>query len=458
MGLFSLPLSIILGCFIILIEIIRQKYRKGLDFLTGINAVYLICFSIAPIFLLISDLSNLMHMGWIVKNSFESPVFLYVSLLSIIGYIFIINGYFFSGYMIIKNKSKEICDDLKEEHFNIPEIMIAMAGSMFFILGLAALIIYIKSIGGFVVSIKYAQVFRSDMSSVTSKWSFLKNITPSIQMSSYFFYGLYKEAKGKFTRSYACAMLIVSFIITVYILYHNAGRRSMVSYFLVFLLARFFENGKISVRQIIAAVSISLLIILFGDSIFVVFQREERIIDTFALYTNNPAMITSNVLLEFSFPFVTLGNAVTALNCDIDMRFFYDIPLAFLSLIPNKIFRMDFPKGLSVLNTELFNSSGAIPVDIVSFGYFSLGIAGVMIYCFLFGVIVKAVENSFVLRCSPVQSVFKAKLLITLAFVVMYGEPEQFIKGNFTLFLAIIALAVMSSLGEKAYETKAANA
>lgn len=458
MGLFSMPISLLLGFSIIMVEILRRKPKDRIDFLSGVNAVYLICFSIAPVFLITSNISSLPNMGWLHKNPFESPIFLYASVLSIIGYIAILSGYFLT-FLLKRNAASKLSGNTTSEEYEISDELLFIAGVVLFLAGIASLFIYVNSIGGFLMSIKYAAAFRGKNPPVITKWSFLKSLAPLVQMSSYFFYALKKDAKSDIRRWCSGALFLAAFCATIFLLYHDAGRLSMASYLLVFLLAECFEKGKVNAKLIIVCGLVSLAIILFGDSIFVIFIRRNVVADTLSSYRSNPGTMLKLLMSEFSFPFATLGNAIKSLNCLVNMRFFYDIPLAIIYLIPKRIFNIKLPPYISELNTALFDATGAVPVDIVSFGYYSMGIAGVMITCFTFGIIIKAIEIKLRNVRIPILAIFKAEWIIALSFAVMYGDPVQFVKSNFPLFVATALLTGVINSGKrdirlKGWETK----
>lgn len=449
MGYFAVPFSVVLGIVIIMVELLRNRKKAQVDFISGVNIIYFICFCIVPIFLLAENISNLGDWNWILTVNFDSTAFLLAAAVAIIGYTYILMGYYSSLFISGRANMRSVPIGNETGEMDCSYSRLLLLGHILFFISLACLIIYIRSIGGFWISLMYASAFRGDMPPIVTKWSFLKNIIPLMKFASFFYYGAIKKAGGTAAKIYAKSMFAVSFAITVYVLFHKAGRRNLAFYLFVFLLASMIQKNRISKKAIAAFMLIAAFVTLFGDTLFYIFLKNEALYDSISSFDAGAPGILKQVLLEFSFPFVTLANAITDLNTSISMRFFSDIPLGFAYMLPQKLLNIELPGTISEYNTLRFKASGTIPVDLISFGYYSLGIAGVMLVCYLFGWSLLQIKRKFGGTADPITAVFKAEWIISMAFMVMYGDPDMVIKSNFSLFAATILLFCGLRKGKK---------
>jgi hypothetical protein len=89
-----------------------------------------------------------------------------------------------------------------------------------------------------------------------------------------------------------------------------------------------------------------------------------------------------------------------------------------------------------MVNTELLDpSAGGIPVDIVSLGYFSAGVVGVVVVAWGFGWLLSAFERALPPGRDPLPAVFRASWMFFLAFRVMYADPQHATSSGFYLLL-----------------------
>jgi hypothetical protein len=119
----------------------------------------------------------------------------------------------------------------------------------------------------------------------------------------------------------------------------------------------------------------ALFIILFGDSLFRAFNNPTQFLHYMQTVRMSISDISRLILTEFSFPYINLVNLLTQ-SREVDYRFFSDIIIGIATLLPQSLLGIKTPDTLSRINTNYFGSSGTIPVDLVSFGYYSLSIPG----------------------------------------------------------------------------------
>jgi hypothetical protein len=100
----------------------------------------------------------------------------------------------------------------------------------------------------------------------------------------------------------------------------------------------------------------------------------------------------------------------------------------------------EMPETISMLNTVFFGREGTIPVDLVSFGYFSLGVPGVFLTTFFFGCLICLFEYLLPVRGGPGVRTLRVAWILFLAFRVMYGDPEIALRPGFYLIFSTFTL------------------
>src|SRR6185295_16377237 len=106
----------------------------------------------------------------------------------------------------------------------------------------------------------------------------------------------------------------------------------------------------------------------------------------------------SRIGLEFAFPFVNLASVMIHVPRDTGYRWYADLVLPFFHLLPKRLIPIGeyLPPRLFEVNTQfqVGNVSWAVPVDLISFAWFSSGFAGVLVVGFAFGWLVRLIETS----------------------------------------------------------------
>jgi oligosaccharide repeat unit polymerase len=429
---------------------IRHHKRFQIDLLFGVSVIYLICFGIVPVFIFKTDLSYYSDMHWIKRIPQEDSAYLFAAITSLIGYVLILTGYHFAKRVRISRKAsyKSLYGKKIKGKVSIiyPERKMSLVAMFLFMLGTISLLIYVYSIGGIKIALETASLYRSGRGPIASRWLFLKNVAPLVMIASYFYYALRFNETNK-RRQYTI-LFVISFVISLYLLMLLSGRLSLVRYLVIFPLFRVLYKKKGNIRFIIISVVLALLIILFGDPLFRAFNDPTR----FFYYIHSVRMSISDisrlVLTEFSFPYINLVNLLSS-SREVNFRFFSDIFIGIATLLPQSLLGIRTPATLSRINTNYFGTFGTIPVDLVSFGYYSLSIPGVVLVTFVFGIIIRLFDVFFPPQKTAIESIFRAAWIIFLAFRVMYGDVSLIVQGGFELFVGTILLA---NIRTKQYE------
>jgi len=442
MGLFALPTSLLLLGIIVLVEVCRKKRKCFFDFLFGVNIMYAVLFCVIPFFLVITQKGGHYGWGWMSDVTVSNSNFLFASLISIFGYLSLIFGYFVVGLLGGKVASapsepggRMVAVKLRATREKRSFAIGIILGGI----GACALVIYAYSIGGFDVMILQAAAFRLDNPPVVTPYAFLKNVAPFVLISSYVFFGLMRSSSDEFIKRYSKYMFIVMFVMSFVILFHQSGRLNLIAYLFIFPLSMMILKDEINKKNLVVGVCFFVFLTLFGKELFHFFINPDSIVNKVDSVSSSPLDALNKLLLEFSFPYVVLAKAIETVPADLDYRWFIDVPLAFAYLLPQRLLGLEnLPPTVTMVNVELLNAP--IPVDLLSFAYYSMGLPGVFIVCSLFGYCMKLLNQSFPPNEDAVAAIFRAAWIMFFTFNVMYGNPHHALNNGFPLILGTILL------------------
>jgi hypothetical protein len=139
------------------------------------------------------------------------------------------------------------------------------------------------------------------------------------------------------------------------------------------------------------------------------------------------------------FPHVATVTAIHSAPDVTPYRFFLDIPISIINLIPSAIFGFTKIQTVAEINTILVNSGAPIPVDLVGFGYYSLGTAGVIMWVFLYGWLSGKLDSLFTDSAGR-WSIVRAFLAVTFGLRVAYCEPTHVVLSSFHMFIILAIL------------------
>ena len=438
--------SAILGIFIIKAEMLRPKIRGGEDFLRMSSVVYFIVFVVTQIMLQVQNLEHSFDYSFrLYKYNLNDSIFLYVELVAIIGYISILVGYYGSKNFIefiFSLKKLYLNKEMTEKKPCIGMTSLVILGIAFGTIGLLSLMVYAKGAGGFLELIKYSAYFRSNP--VVSKAAFLKNIAPFVLVSSFFFYAVTMLAETKKQKIFSKILFSFSFIFSLLVLFVQAGRLNLISYIMLFFIVGFIKNNKINWKVVIIGSVFFITIVLLGKELFHILINPDLVLNKIKTVDEGHKSVMLGVMSEFYFPIFTLANTIYVVPKIISFRYLQDLWLAVAYLLPQRLLELKLPDPIAFINTHQFVAKGGIPVDLLSVGYFSLGIIGVLILTFIYGATLRLFEKLFSPDQKHIFLVFRVAWMFFLSFRVMYGDPQVALKNCFYLLFGTFSiLAIM---------------
>lgn len=418
--------SWIFAVFVLVLEVLRHGAAPKIDFLTFISTIYLVIFVISPTLVYATPPPSpwFDRFAWLKTLSPETPPYAAAAAAVFLSYLAVYVGYYFP---ILNVRSR----------FNAAGLGMTWAwlGVIFLTIGVISFFIFTEVVGGVVKTLVMANQLRegSPVDTPLASFAFVKRLTLFCLPASLFFLlalGDLVETRDRLIIMFLTAISILCSLVVLML----SGRLVLASYLLAFLMPKMTQSFRRSAYFVVGAVFFTIPIILFGKTL----------INRFTLAGHNTIdlsvdKVLHSILLEFSFPFTNIVMVVQRIPVEGSFRFFSDLVLAPLRWIPQRLFPFSLPERLIDTNTDLVMgnlTSGGIPVDIVSFGWYSAGALGVVIAGLLFGKLVRLLDDALP-KGSYGAELFRATWILLAGFLIMYGYAEWLIVEQFHWLVAL---------------------
>jgi hypothetical protein len=298
--------------------------------------------------------------------------------------------------------------------------------------------VYANEIGGFEIMIKAVGFFRNQTEAY-SDFGFLIKVAPFTSISSYVFWALFASSKRKSKRFY-CTGFLLTFMSSLLILFSMGGRVQFSFYLLTFVLYASFLRGRLPVPHVLLASVLFALIILFGKEItnLNVYVSDDLLGAALDEVATDPLSGVRKVILEFCFPFVNLANLFEMVPDAMGYRWFEDIPLGIAYLLPKPLLGLTLPPTVIMVYDDYVDVP--MPIDLLSFGYVSMGVIGTIVVCLIFGFSLALADHYFPPQGNKTVILFRAAWLLYLAAQIMYGSPQHALVAGFPLLVGTLAL------------------
>lgn len=149
---------------------------------------------------------------------------------------------------------------------------------------------------------------------------------------------------------------------------------------------------------------------------------------------------------EFAFPYITAAHALTLVPDAIGFRYFIDIPLGALYMLPNFSGVETLPPMILSLQAKLLPW---MPVDLFSFGYYSLGTVGVLIIFAGFGAVLAVFDSWLTGSSGWLGQALRAAWLFYLPFRLFYADPYAAAYSGFGLITATLLIVLLIALSRR---------
>ncbi|MBM7551660.1 O-antigen polymerase [Thalassobacillus pellis] len=427
--------SIILLIIILTAIISTYKSNKAINAFIIASGFYLLVYGIVPAFFVFNK-------G--IPNKFNS-IFGTHTQYSIILFSILCYLIFWLSYVVAR-RLKIAPSKGKSRSFKVTIKSIEGIAWFTFLLGLLGFIIEINMYGGLWQSFNNIEIVRGFKETeiedgINNPLVFFRLFKFFIIFSFYIFYVL-KNTTNKLLYK---IMFFLTLTQSLYILFLNGGRTHIFIFIGTLILAdAFIKTKKKNAKRLfllIFGIFIALFSLIILDPLFSYL--------TYGGSISYDQVSLARLLAQFSFPYSNLG---FVLNNEFDFRFFKDTYLWVISLLPAFILsRIGFVQTspLYEYNTLLQNGTmlfGGIPSDILTWGFFQLGIVGCFLVIAIFGFILGKVDNIIEVYNN---NILLAPIIIRIAFyigmMVMYADLESLFRVRYDVVLLILFLVVLKN-------------
>lgn len=415
---------------IILFEVKRKKTYKYYDFLTAVNIYYILYFGIIPSIAPFIDLLKYKPIYAIPQNIIfyynSTNNFFQGNILIILSYCIIVYGYLIAKKKRKDHKRKVIYD------IYISDNKIFITGIITLFISILSLVYYTYSLNGVMNAIKLAEYYRAINSDVQDSFMFLRIFQPLI-LSSFFCFLVLNKNKSTLRNK---VLLISTLFFSCYFLLLNASRYHILIFIFTIVL---FNSEKIKMKQVIMMTVLVITGFVFGDTILNFVQTGQ--IQKNSTSDFNIDSFINTFVSQTIHPYINVLKVPSFIDEISDHRFFGDYVYFLINLLPGSILNLigiSKIEPLWSINTHNFNSlTGGIPVDIISFGYYQLGIIGVIINCLFVGFVLGKINELFNDYNHNAMKILRVRGIFIFPLLVINAEPEVFVRGNLNFIILL---------------------
>ena len=211
-------------------------------------------------------------------------------------------------------------------------------------------------------------------------------------------------------------------------------------YFLVFVIYASFRRRRLPKAYALIGGIFFVAIVLFGKEVISqnVYVSDDLIGSAWEELSTDPLSGIRRILLEFSFPFITVANVVDLVPNELRYRWFVDVPLGVAYLLPKPLLGLTLPQTVTMVYDEYLDIP--IPIDLLSFGYTSMGVLGTILVCLVYGFVLCVADCYFPAHGNKTLILLRAAWLLYLSAQVMYGNPQHALVAGFPLLVGTLVI------------------
>lgn len=425
-----------------LFEFRRLRKLKSADAFSLISLTFAIAFVLAPsvLYWTSPDDASFTKFTWMQRLPEDVQTYALAALFVIGSYVCIYLGYAASRAKPRHTYKASVCTYL-------------IAGLLLTVGGVIAFFSFLEIVGGPVFAFQTAWLLRvgtpDDLP--LAKFAFVKRLSFFVVPGSVF---LLQVASKRASLWPVATLGVISALV---VLTFMQGRLQLVIYIAPLLLAMWALRHRATPRLAFAS-------FCWVCMIFSVVGGTKTLLQPSAAFVQAPPSITGasppaetrvatpyylpqkvvSVGLEFAFPFC---NLLSVLTTKPEPRWFIDLVLPIFHLIPKRIVPIGnyLPPRLYELNTkaQIGPVPWGIPVDLISFGYFSLGTLGVALTSFGFGWLARRIELMMP-SGNYGDEVFRFSWIVLIGSLVMYGDPNWLVIEQFHWIAALFIYVMIT--------------
>ena len=226
------------------------------------------------------------------------------------------------------------------------------------------------------------------------------------------------------------ALLLYSVVLTLLVLLSLAGRAMVVMYLGSFAFLYYIRDKKIYISYFMYILIFTIVFITYGDYIFRLFADQGGISSrTELILRGGLFFIVQDVLREFIFPYTNLLIAIGDVKSLVDVHLL-EFPKAIVNSLPGGAIGIPDLATLSEHTTSKYGTEAEIPADLLSFGYYTFGVLGVVLATFLYAVFFRNLDFRLGQLDDEVYHAVHSLLACKLCFIAMYADLHQVLIGN----------------------------
>ena len=435
----ALVLHILLAIEIIFIE--SYKRKRGLvffDFLTMANIFFLLSYSLTPIFYLcFSDTSILLDTEYVFQ----------IATISFFAYQMLLLGWIATGSLRFRVKKPLPTSLLENKWYRLSIIFLIIAFLM--------MILLILDKGGVSGYLSGALARYSFEDADAGSFAFLSRLISIIPfLTTIFFYFLIKKPVG-LSKKAITVLFAISLSLSVLQAFGSASRGGLIRLFLLLGLVYVLVYRSIKLLPTMLISILAILFITYGKQTFYAVSNYAAYGESFSDSFDYLDKIRSNAsgeddnvfFREFAHPYRSMDTALRYKNSGYIYTYFSDFIWSPFRIIPSRYTSIFFerPEPIHNLNTQLTTGvpdSGGMPPGLIASFYYSLGVLGVALGSFFYGLIGRRVNIWLqrMMQTSKIYSVLFAFFAYYYGFFIANGDPNIYIYYLITPSLFLLGL------------------
>jgi len=435
-GMWVLPPSMMLATAIAICEMWRPPPKGEIDILRAVNALYALVFVICPIILVFTPVIDVGLWNFIYELGLSGIDVALAEWIALASYVCMLVGYFASNSFEGFRKATESIRQRVAREDATPSKRWDHVALLMGTVGTISLLVYTKEIGGLWSLVAYGMLWRFEGAPIDTPWLFLKNLALFLVPSSLIYFVIAQARTTLINK--LCFVMTLG--MSALILFHHGGRLQFLTYLLTIPVALMLAHRGLRLRHVITALIVGLPVVGFGKELLSLAYNPDAVTTSVASASAEPGALLFRMALEFSFPVLTLAKVLSSVPSIEPFRWFIDVYYGFVTLLPQRLFGGELPRTVTIVVLEMEHAP--MPADLLSFGYFSLGVSGCFIVATLFGVASRFIEDSLGRPLSLAHAVLYAAWMFFWTFRLMYGDPSHAAIGGFHLIVATGLLMV----------------
>ncbi|AKX52909.1 O-antigen polymerase [Thiopseudomonas alkaliphila] len=442
----ALVFHIILAIEITFIEVYKRK--KGLlffDFLTIANIFFLLSYSITPLFYLVFSDKN------ILPDILNAD---YIAALSFFSYHFFLLGWLVAGGLKFQTKKLLPSYALEFKWFKL--------GVIFLFITIFLMILTVVGKGGVVNSLGGALSRYSFEDVDSGGFAFLSRLTNVAPfLTSIFFYFLIQKNIGfiGLSKKMIKILFYISLGLSLFQVFSGASRGGMLRLFVLLGFIYILVENKIKLLPTAAIAILIFIFIMYGKQTFYAVSNlalnNENFSDSFhylnEVRSNAQSTESDIVFREFSHPYKSMDTAIRY-NSYYSYTYFKDFLWSIFRILPGRFTSIfvERPVPINVINTTLMTGipgAGGVPPGLIASFYYSLGVLGALIGCFLYGVLGRCLNVWLfrMMRAHKIYCVPFAFFSYYFGFFIANGDPNIYIYYILMPVVFILSLKIVSA-------------